>query len=45
LRGRARPLGLSVLGTALRRGEATLPGPRTLSMIRSLGVSILLIGR
>jgi Kef-type K+ transport system membrane component KefB/nucleotide-binding universal stress UspA family protein len=36
---------LVVLGTALRRGEARFPGPRTLSMIQSLGVPILLIGR
>lgn len=36
---------LVVLGTALRRGEAKFPGPRTLSMIQSLGVPILLIGR
>jgi hypothetical protein len=34
-----------VLGTALRRGEAKFPGPRTLSMIQSLGVPILLIAR
>ncbi|HET6223845.1 MAG TPA: cation:proton antiporter, partial [Dongiaceae bacterium] len=36
---------LVVLGTALRRGEAKFPGPRTLSMIQSLGVPILLIAR
>lgn len=42
---RAGRYDLVVLGTALRRGEAKFPGPRTLSMIQSLGVPILLIGR
>lgn len=36
---------LVVLGTALRRGEVKFPGPRTLAMIQSLGVPVLLIGR
>lgn len=36
---------LVVLGTALRRGEAKFPGPRTLAMIQSLGVPMLLIAR
>ena len=42
---RAGRYDLVVLGTALRRGEARFPGPRTLSMIQSLGVPILLIAR
>lgn len=42
---RAGRYDLVVLGTALRRGEAKFPGPRTLSMIQSLGVPILLIAR
>jgi hypothetical protein len=36
---------LVVLGTALRRSDAKFPGPRTLAMIQSLGVPVLLIGR
>ena len=42
---RAGRYDLVVLGTALRRGEAKFPGPRTLSMIQSLGAPVLLIGR
>ena len=36
---------LVVLGTALRRGDAKFPGPRTLTIIQSLGMPVLLIGR
>jgi nucleotide-binding universal stress UspA family protein len=36
---------LVVLGTALRRGEAKFPGPRTLAVLQSLGVPVLLIAR
>jgi Kef-type K+ transport system membrane component KefB/nucleotide-binding universal stress UspA family protein len=42
---RAGRYDLVVLGTALRRGETKFPGPRTLSMIQSLGAPILLIAR
>ena len=37
---RAGRYDLVVLGTALRRGETKFPGPRTLSMIQSLGVPV-----
>jgi nucleotide-binding universal stress UspA family protein len=36
---------LVVLGTALRRGDTKFLGPRTLAMVQSLGVPVLLIAR
>jgi nucleotide-binding universal stress UspA family protein len=36
---------LVVLGTALRRGDVKYLGPRTLAMVQSLGVPVLLIAR